>query len=42
MYCQVGGVGVRIWTVLSSDRGLGVWLEEAIEEKVEREEKKAK
>jgi len=27
---------------VSSDRGLGVWIEEAIEEKIEREQKKVK
>lgn len=42
MYCQSAGGGVRIETVLSSDRGLGVWLEEMIEGKVEREEKTIK
>jgi len=36
------GGGVRIEIVFSSDRGLGVWLEEVIEGKVEREEKERK
>ena len=31
----------RVWAA-SSDKRLGEWLEEAIEEKIEREEKKVK
>jgi len=36
------GGGVRIEIVFSSDRGLGVWLEEVIEGKVEREKERVK